>query len=310
MHIKHIGNRPMNRLIYYLKNPQNFVIAVLERCGKWIPDELYIRLVYRLHTGYRLHLNPPITFNEKLQWLKLNDRKPLYTSLVDKYEVKTYVASLIGDEYVIPTLGVWNTPDEIIFDNLPETFVLKTTHDGGSEGVIICKKETLNVEKIKKQLRKSFKHNIYKTLREWPYKNLKPRIIAEAYIQQSNERGGGLDDYKFFCFNGEPQFCQVKTRDGGSYTDMFSLEWELLPFNGLNPLHPHAKKIPPKPANLELMISLVKKICEIAPFVRVDFYNVEGKIYFGEITFYPASGMGKFTPQDYDRIVGDMLKLN
>lgn len=300
----------MNRLLYFLKNPQNLAIAILERWGGWIPDKLYLRIVYRLHTGKNLHLKPPVSFNDKIQWLKLYDRKPLYTSLVDKYEVKAYVANIIGEEYVIPTLGLWNSPVNIDFDKLPEKFVLKTTHDGGSEGVIICNKHTLDEEKVKIQLKKSLKHNIYKTLREWPYKNIMPRIMAEEYIPQQEGCNSGLTDYKFFCFNGEPKFCQLKTHeDGNTCTDLFDLKWNVLPFNGLNPLHPHAAIAPEKPQNFELMISLARKMCGVAVFTRVDFYNVCGKIYFGEITFYPASGMGKFTPVEYDDVVGGMLKI-
>lgn len=300
----------MNKVVYYLKNPQNLVIALLERWGGWVSDKMYLRMVYRLHTGQRLHLNPPVTFNEKLQWLKLYDRKPLYTTLVDKYDVKTYVANIIGEEYVIPTLGVWDSPDNIDFENLPEKFVLKTTHDGGSEGVIICDKQSLDKEKVKGQLKKSLKHNIYKTLREWPYKHIKSRVIAEKYIQQEVESSYGLTDYKFFCFNGEPKFCQVKTHENEkTCTDIFDLAWKMASFNGINPLHNHAMNTPEKPQNFELMISLVRKLCGVSAFTRVDFYNVDGTIYFGEITFYPASGMGKFTPEEYDGIIGGMLKI-
>ena len=258
----------------------------------------------------KLNLKKPQTFNEKLQWLKLYDRNPSYTKMVDKYEVKKYVANVIGESYIIPTLGVWKSPEDIDFDKLPDKFVLKTTHDGGSEGVIICDKSSYKIDTIKKQLLKSFKHNIYKTLREWPYKNIKPRVMAEAYIQQTEESTDGLTDYKFFCFNGEPKFCQVKTHKRGvNYTDLFDLQWILLPFNGLNPRHHHAEITPQQPENLKLMLSLAKKLCNVTFFTRVDFYNVSGRIYFGEITFYPASGTGEFTPSSFDITCGEWLKI-
>lgn len=300
----------MKRILYFLKNPQYIFVAIFERIGWWIPDELYLRIVYYLHTSKRLHLNPPVTFNEKLQWLKLHDRKRQYTTLVDKYEVKKYVAKVIGEQYVIPTLGVWKSPEDINFDNLPEQFVLKTTHDGGNRGVILCNKKTLNIDEVKNQLYKSLKHNIYQTLREWPYKNINPRVMAEVYIQQKANYSDGLTDYKFFCFNGIPKFCQVKTHEKCNiYTDLFDLEWNLLPFNGLNSKHTHAKKTPCRPDRFELMLSFAKKLCGETYFTRVDFYNVSGRIYFGEITFYPASGMGEFIPSSYNDICGEWLVI-
>ena len=301
----------MNRLLYFFIHPRFFFVGLLDRFGGCLPDKLYLKINYYLHTSHLLQLNPPRTFNEKIQWLKLYDRNPLYSSLIDKYSVKEYVAKIIGKEYIIPTLGVWNCPEDIDFDSLPQRFVLKTTHDGGGEGVIICDKNHLDVEAIKRKLHKSLKRNIYKSLREWPYKNIEPRIIAETFIQQSGDDAEELKDYKFFCFNGNPKFCQVKTHIGEkNFIDLFDMQWNLLPFSCLNPTHKHAEIIPKKPNNYELMIELVKKLCVVSNFARVDFYNVNGKIYFGEITLYPASGMGKFTPEKYDKIIGDLLVLN
>lgn len=299
----------MNKILYFFHHPQNIFIALLEKYGGWIPDKTYLKMSYYLHTGKILHLNPPKTFNEKMQWLKLNDRKPLYTSLVDKVEVKDYVANIIGKEYIIPTLGVWDKPEDINYDILPPRFVLKTTHDGGGEGVIICDKKTLDVEKIQAKLNKSLIRNIYKTLREWPYKNIKPRIMAEMFMQSDNN-SDGLMDYKFFCFNGEPVFCQVKSHQNGrNYIDLFDMNRNLLPFSCLNPSQKNAEVTPVLPDNYDKMIALVKDLCKVSYFVRVDFYNVSGDIYFGELTFYPASGMGSFTPEDYDLEMGNMLKL-
>lgn len=300
----------MNRIFYFLIHPRFLLIGLLERMGGWIPDKAYLRMRYLLNTKKWLKQNPPITFNEKLQWLKLNDRKPLYSTIVDKFTAKDYVASIIGKEFIIPTLGVWEKPEDIEFDLLPQRFVLKTTHDGGGEGVVICDKSHLDKESIKRRLHKSLKRNIYKSLREWPYKNIKPRIMAEAFIQPFGDNAEILKDYKFFCFNGEPKFCQVKSHEGGKdCTDLFDLQWNLLPFTGLNPMQGNALKTPERPANYEDMIDLAAKLCKVSNFVRVDFYNVDGRIYFGEITFYPASGMGAFTPSNYDEKLGELLKI-
>lgn len=300
----------MGKILYFLSHPCFFCIAVLEKVGGWIPDKPYLQIIYKLHTGKRLHLNPPITFNEKIQWLKLYDRKPLYTVLVDKLAVKDYVAGIIGREYIIPTLGVWDKPEEIEWEIMPQKFVLKTTHDGGGEGVIICDKQYLDKDEIQRRLNRSLKRNIYKSLREWPYKGVKPRIMAESFLEDDKLPTGGLKDYKFFCFNGKPAFCQVKTHEGGKdCIDLFDMQWQLLPFTGVNPKQNNARITPKKPENYENMITLVTKLCGVAAFTRIDFYNVEGQIFFGEITFYPASGMGAFTPSNYDGEVGQMLEL-
>lgn len=299
----------MKKLIYFLVHPRYFVVALIERFGGWIPDKLYLRLAYYLHTGNVLHLNPPRTFNEKIQWLKLYDRNPLYTSLVDKYSVKEYVGKIIGEDYIIPTLGVWNCPEDIDYDSLPNRFVLKTTHDGGGEGVIVCDKNNLKKKYINSKLKRSLKRNIYRSLREWPYKGISPRIMAEQFIE-SDVEDESIKDYKFFCFNGDPEFCQVKShREGKNFNDLFDMKWNLLPFTGLNPFQKNAMITPQKPDNYELMIDLARKLSDVASFVRVDFYNVNGTIYFGEITFYPASGMGVFTPKEYDGVIGEMLDL-
>ena len=300
----------MNKFVYYIKNPHFLLIALLERFGGWMPDTIYLRIIYLLHTGRVLRLNPPVTFNEKLQWLKLNDRKSIYTALVDKSTVKDVVSGIIGDQYIIPTLGVWDCMEDINFDMLPQKFVLKTTHDGGGSGVIIFDKRETDAESTYNKLTKSLKHNIYKTLREWPYKGIKPRIMAEQYIEPSGKSETGLQDYKFFCFNGEPIFCQVKTHEyGHDYIDLFDMDWKLLPFTGLNPQHGHAKTTPEKPKKFEKMLELAKKLADFAKFERVDFYNVDGKIYFGEITFFPASGIGEFTPSEFDKTIGEILVL-
>ena len=300
----------MNKIIYFLTHPHFFLIGILEKWCGWIPDKAYLRMYYLLHNGEWLHLEHPVSFNEKIQWLKIYDRKPLYTVLVDKVEVKKYVKNIIGEKYIIPTLGVWNSTDDIDYDSLPQKFVLKTTHDGGGGGVIVCDKRALNKEEVKQKLEKSLRHDIYKTLREWPYKNVVRRIMAEEYIEQYDASSKELIDYKFFCFNGEPKFCQVKThQDSTICTDLFDMNWNLLPFTGINPNHKNAQNTPRKPENLDQMIPLVRKLAVFSSFERIDFYNVAGKLFFGEITFYPNSGMGAFSPREYDAIVGNILNI-
>lgn len=267
-------------------------------------DEAYLKRKYRACMGKELNLGSPQTFNEKLQWLKLHDRKPEYTTMVDKYAVKRYVADIIGEEYIIPTLGVWNHFDEIDFDKLPNQFVLKCTHDSG--GIVICKdKNKLDLKSAKKKIEKSLKQNYYWSGREWPYKDVKPRIIAEEYM--IDESGYELKDYKFFCFNGEPKMMFIAT-DRGSDTkfDFYDMEFNHLPFtNG----HPNANKQIKKPKNYSTMLALSAKLSFGIPHVRVDFYNINGKIYFGELTFFHWSGLVPFEPEEWDYKLGSWLKL-
>lgn len=267
-------------------------------------DEKYLKRKYKACMGKELHLDSPQTFNEKLQWLKLYDRKPEYTTMVDKYAVKKYVADIIGEEYIIPTLGVWNHFDEIDFDKLPNQFVLKCTHDSG--GIVICKdKKKLDLKSAKKKIEKSLKQNYYWSSREWPYKDVKPRIIAEEYM--IDESGYELKDYKFFCFNGEAKMMFIAT-DRGSDTkfDFYDMEFNHLPFtNG----HPNANKKIQRPKNYSKMIALAAKLSFEIPNVRVDFYNINGKIYFGELTFFHWSGLVPFEPEEWDYKLGSWIKL-
>lgn len=272
--------------------------------SKILPDKIYLSLKFKYKMGHFLNLENPQTFNEKLQWLKLYNRKPEYTTMVDKHEVKKYVADIIGEEYIIPTLGVWNQFDDIDFDKLPNQFVLKCTHDSG--GLVICKdKNNLNLEAAKQKIEKSLKRNYYWSGREWPYKDVKPRIIAEEYM--IDESGYELKDYKFFCFNGEPKMMFIAT-DRGSDTkfDFYDMEFNHLPFtNG----HPNANKKIKKPKNYSSMLALAAKLSFGIPHVRVDFYNINGKIYFGELTFFHWSGLVPFEPEEWDYKLGSWLEL-
>jgi len=284
------------------------VFYALSRRGylKFLSDKIYLKLMYRCVFNKKLNLKNPQTFNEKLQWLKLYDRKDIYTKMVDKYEVKEYVANLIGEEYIIPTLGVYDQFDEIPFDELPDKFVIKCTHDSG--GVVICKdKNTFDKEEAKEKIVPRLNRNYYKRGREWPYKNVKPRIIIEEYLDDGiNE---DLNDYKLMCFNGKVQcsfVCTERRSEEGLKVTFFDLNWKKMPFERR---YPSSTKQIEKPSNYEEMIKLAEILSKDIPFVRVDFYNINGNIYFGEMTFFPGSGTEEFTPVEYDAKLGSLIKL-
>lgn len=270
-----------------------------------LPDEWYLFLRFKNRVGYWPHLRHPRSFNEKLQWLKLHDKHAEYTQMVDKVEAKKYVASILGEEYIIPTLGVWNSVDEIEWDKLPNQFVIKVTSDSG--GVIVCKdKSKLDMEKAKEKLSDGWGKNYYVFNKEYPYRDLKPRIIAEEY--KEDESGYELKDYKFFCFNGTVQLFKIDyDRTTAHHANYYSRDGEKLPF-GEAAFKPTNKNIT-LPSNLGKMIELAENLAKDKIFVRVDFYDVNNKIYFGEITFFPASGMGKFTDEKWDFKLGEMIEL-
>lgn len=274
----------------------------------WFSDTLYLKLLYNLNFNKQLNLKNPQTFSEKIQWLKLYNRKQEYTQLVDKAEVKQYVKKIIGEEYVIPTYHIWNALDEIDVNSLPDKFVLKTTGGGGSTGVVICNdKSKFDYDAVKRKLKKSSERNIYKNFREWPYKNIRPRFIAEQLLEMPD--GSDLMDYKFFCFNGEPKYCQVISgRNDVMSIDFFDMKWEHQPFHEPRN-YPFAEVRPLKPINFDLMKDLSRKLADNIPFVRIDFYNINGKIYFSEITFFPTSGLGGFSPEEWDLKFGRMINL-
>ena len=299
----------LQKLFYYiLQKPNLLGLAILTRIAPIFPDRLYLKMLFRLEMGYKLNLKDPKTFNEKLQWLKLYNRKPEYTMMVDKYAVKEYVAGIIGEEYIIPTLGVWDKFEEIDFDKLPNRFVLKTTHGGGNTGVVICKdKATFDVEAAKKKLNRSLRSDIYTNFREWPYKNVKRRIIAEEYIADSN---GELNDYKFSTYNGEVtdvMLCADRNSEETKFY-FFDSKWNLLRYNKRGKNAPK-DFILPKPKNLEKMFELAAILSKGIPYLRVDLYNVDGKIYFGETTFYPASGFDPNLLPETDLLFGSRIKL-
>ncbi|MBE5819572.1 MAG: glycosyl transferase [Clostridiales bacterium] len=290
-----------------IKNPLWFIIFLNNRGFYLLGDKKYLRLLYKLEMNSKLDLENPNTFNEKLQWLKLYDRNPKYIKMVDKYEVKDYIEKTIGKEYIIPTLNVYNSFNEIDWEKLPKQFVIKCTHDSG--GLIICKdKNSLDIKSSERLINKCLKNKFYYSGREWPYKNVKPRIIIEKYM--ATEEQPELIDYKFFCFNGNPKLLYVSEGLSDHNTAKISfadMDYKMTEFYRKD--YKPFDKLPKKPENFEEMKELAKVLSKDIPFVRVDFYEIEGKIYFGELTFYPCSGYIPFKPEKYDKILGDMLEL-
>ena len=280
------------------------VKEIVKKLTMILPDSLYIRLKYFQHFKKFPNLKNPKTFNEKLQWLKLHDRNPEYTKMVDKYAVRKYIKEKIGEEYLIPLLGVWDSFDEIDFDKLPEQFVLKCTHDSG--GLVICKdKSKLDMEKARKKISACLKNNYYWTGREWPYKKLVPRIIAEKYMV--DESGTELKDYKFFCFDGEPKCLFIATdRPHDTKFDFYDVEFKHLPFtNG----HPYSGRELKKPQGFDEMLRLARILSKGIKQSRIDFYDINGKVYFGEITFFHWSGFMPFEPEEWDYTLGSYINL-
>lgn len=297
--------RLMTNVKKVIKHPTSIMTYLASRNIIPYDDKSYIEHKFYEEFDRKLDLNNPQTFNEKIQWLKLYDQKPEYTEMVDKFEVKKYIADAIGEEYIIPTLGIYNNFDEIDFNKLPNQFVIKCTHDSGS--IIICKdKSTFDRKKAKKKINKWLKRNYYYHSREWSYKNVKPRIIIEKYMV--DESGTELKDYKIFCFNGEPKFIEV---DFGRFSDhkrnLYTLDWELLDLEIKYPSDP--QKVIKRPNHLEKMIEFSRILSKNIPHVRVDLYSINNKIYFGELTFYHGSGLEKIEPVEWDKKLGDMLKL-
>lgn len=286
----------------------NKIAFGLTRLGltKWMSDERYLKWVYKLSFGEKLDLENPQTFNEKLQWLKINDRDPLYVKLVDKYEVKKHVAEILGEEYVIPTLGVWDRFEDIDFDKLPDKFVLKCTHDSG--GLAICRdRSKFNKKSARSKINSSLRTNFFWRGREWPYKNVPHRIIAEQYME---DRNGELNDYKFFCFDGKID-CVMVVTDREKHDAHFyymSRDWKVLPYGRLTRSLPKDFTLP-KPEHLEEMFDIAERLSKGFPCIRIDLYNVDGHIYFGEYTFYNQSGFEDGFDYESNKHLGDQIIL-
>ena len=279
-----------------------------------LSDETYIKMMWKLTMDYPLNIHNPRTFNEKLQWLKLHDRRFEYTVMADKYLVKDYVSNLIGGEYVIPLIGVWDSVDDIDFDGLPNQFVLKCTHTSG--GMVICRdKDRFDQENAKKKLRRYMRQEYYWHGREWPYKDVVPRILAEQYMEDDNtaeikDSEKVLTVYKFFTFSGEPMIIQTIQNDKTEFEtiDYFDCEWNLLE---LHQDFPNSKEPLKKPENLEKMLELVRKLSSpTIPFLRVDMYEISGRVYFSEYTFYSDNGTAIFSPRHWDNELGDLIRIS
>lgn len=299
----------MKTLLTLVNNPRKLVLPFSQNgFFKWLPDKTVLKLLYWAEMNDHLDLSNPKTFSEKIQWLKIHDRQPRYNLMVDKYRVKDYVGKQIGMEYIIPTYMVWDRPESIDFDSLPESFVIKCNHDSG--GLVICRdKKSLNKEETIKKLKESFYKDLYIQSREWAYKNIEHKILAEELITDPDNKD--LIDYKFYCFNGKPIYCQViKDRNTDQTLDFYDREWKLMEFTGLaTGPEPKRGTYTEKPINYEKMLEIAETLARDTYFVRIDLYNVQGKIYFGEFTLYPKSGLGKFYPDEWNIKIGNMIHI-
>ena len=291
-------------------NPRAFFLGLLNHCAPLISnDKLFLEWKWYLTYGEKLDLENPRTFNEKLQWLKIYDRKPVYSTMVDKVEAKKYVAGIIGEQYIIPTLGVWDKAEDIDWAGLPEQFVLKCTHD--SDGNIICRRKSqLDLDAAGKKMKKGLARRYFPYNREWPYKDVPRRILAEQFMTDGVQADTGLMDYKFYCFNGEPKILYISTglEDHSTASISFvNLDWTFASFHrkDFKPFD----QLPPKPSKFDEMLSIARKLSAGHSFLRVDLYEISGKVYFSELTFSPCSGMMPFEPEDWDLKMGEWLDL-
>jgi hypothetical protein len=300
----------MNRTIIrklrtVLNAPKTLLVRLLYLFSPCINDKTYLKLLFPLKLGYKLNLKNPKSYNEKLNWLKLYYRDATLPRLVDKYEYKEHVKKIIGESFVIKTYGIWDSFEEIDFDSLPQKFVLKTTHDQG--GVIICKdKYAFNFEKAHSKIQKHLKRNLFYLMREWPYKYVRPRIIAEEYLV--DESGTELKDYKFYCFNGIPKFMYIASgRQAGHHFDFYDMDFNHLDISrtGYTPSGVQFKK----PKNWDMMKEFAMKMSLGHPHVRIDFYNINEKLLFGEFTLFQGGGLMRFYPPKWDYEFGKYLQL-
>ena len=284
---------------------------LIKKLLKLIPDKLYLKLYYRIKMGTKLNLKNPTTLNEKIQYLKLFNRKPIYTKLADKYEVREYIKNKLGEEYLIPLLGVYDQFDEIDFDKLPNEFVIKCNHDSAS--VIVCKdKKKLNLFESRRKIVSSLNSNYYDGWREWAYKNIKPRIIVEKYMEDNTNHE--LIDYKFYCSNGVCNYVMTCSNriNGDTKFYYFDKEWNLMKKMSNDGIKLEGNCPIAKPKNLSKMFEIASKLSFKIPFVRIDLYNINGKIYFGEFTFYPCGGFDLDRTKEAEKIlsneVGDIIE--
>ncbi|MCQ2520964.1 MAG: glycosyl transferase [Lachnospiraceae bacterium] len=290
-----------------MKSFRHLFLAVAKRIGiaRLIPDKMYLKLLYRDIIGKKLNLKNPVTYGEKLQWLKLYDRNPLYHMLVDKYEVKNYIKEKIGSQYVVPLYGVWNTPGDIDFSSLPDSFVLKSTHDSG--GYFICKnKEELDEMLVREKYKKLLSRDYYLPGREWVYKGVKPRVIAEKYLGNEDEKS--IDDYKVMCFEGIPKLIEVHQGRFENHTqDFYDAQWNKTEISQGTKTN---LEVLERPAFLDEMLEKSSYLAKGIHHVRVDWYYSQGQLYFGELTFFDDSGFSLFEPEQYNKIIGDWIEID
>lgn len=296
----------IKKFVKLIKNPNKFFVylAYKGRFNK-MQDEKYLKKLYKGITGKKLNISNPKTFNEKLQWLKIHDRKSIYTTMVDKYLVRNYIAEKIGEKYLIPLIDVWDSADDINFDKLPDQFVLKCNHNSGL-GMCICKdKSNLNIEKTRKELTRGLQQDYYLTGREWPYKHVPRKIIAEKYMV--DDSGVELKDYKVMCFGGTPKLIQIHRGRFDSHTqDFYDYKWNKQTFTQGLPL---SEGIMEKPSFLEEMLELSKILSEGIPQARIDWYYSNNQLYFGEITLFDGSGFEMFDPEEWDYKLGELINI-
>lgn len=298
----------IHKLLTIVRNPWALPLKLLYASASIWTDKIYLKLLFFVCMKKKLNLKHPVTYSEKLQWLKLYNRNPLYVTLADKYAVKDYVSTLVGSDFVIPTIGVWDTPEEIDFNTLPNQFVLKTTHGGGNVGVVICKdKSSLDVQKTTKTLNEALKQDTSLLNREWVYRDIPRRIICEPYVEDTETKE--LRDYKFFCFNGVVKALFVATDRQNReepYFSFFDRHYNPLP---IKQGHPKPPMLPSKPKTFSEMLHLAEVLSKGMPHVRVDLYEVNGSVLFGEYTFFHFAGIVPFEPKEWDSIFGDWLNI-
>lgn len=307
----------MSRLMNAIKHPKDVMLWAFTSCSKLWPNKFYLSRIYRWRTGNKMNWENPRSYNEKCNWMKLYHRNPQYALLADKIEAKKYVESVLGPGNTFPLIAVYDKVEDIDFDKLPNQFVIKANHDSG--GLCICKDKSkgiivrgksddhrnLSYDEVRKILKKSLKTNYYWRNREWPYKNIKRRILVEQFMQQSD--GSGLNDYKFFCFNGEPKYVWMGTNYTPMHFDVYSADWtnQHVEWGYVN-----APCDVPPPPGYEQMLEMARKLSKGFPHVRVDFFNIDGKIYVGEFTFYTWAGLTPFKPAEWDQKFGDLIDLS
>lgn len=296
-----------------IERPRFFLDTCMKRIEFLFPDKMYLSIRYYLRLGRVMHWNNPVLYQEKLQWLKLNNKKEIFTRMVDKVAVKDIVAEKIGPQYVIPTLGVWGSFDEIDFDQLPDKFVLKSNRGGGNSSVIVCKdKSKLDKADARKKLEMGLTDRMYRKTREWPYKNIVPKILAEQLLEDDSEMNAdGMADYKFTCFNGTADNVMVcvDRQSGNTKYYFFDKNWNVLPYDISGKELPATFKLP-KPACIDEMFEIAGKLSEGIPFLRVDLYCVNDRPYFGETTFYPASGLDEVLLPETEVLFGSKIDLS